>query len=91
MPSKTDTTTSSSPPPKPLADNGTSPAQHKRKVPRRDTLHVSYADGSNHDVVVFGTRTEALEHAIAQKPPWDVVALLKGQRLSDAIAEKEKS
>lgn len=69
------------------------PAAPPAKASRRDTLHVAYdgsADGGLLDVVMFGTRPEALEHAIDQEPPWKVVALTKGQSILDAINAKEK-
>lgn len=66
-----------------LPDMPATPAKPKRT----ETLHAAYKGGANtfSDVVVFGTKLEAYEFAIEQDPPWKVAAIVKGQRLSEAV------
>lgn len=71
---------------KPLPDMPNKPAKPKRT----ETLHMAYDPSHDpgakfHDVVVFGTKLEALEYAMEQDPAWKVAPIVKGQRLTEAV------
>lgn len=60
------------------------------KPKRTETLHIAHtkatADAAAFaDVVVFGTKLEALEYAMDQDPAWKVATIVKGQPLTEAV------